>query len=111
MTDRPTHITTHNLRPERPERWWRRLCWAHPQIAVSGDLPDASADAAATASAWREAGITHIIDLRDEADTTFERNRISRSALTMTVATVPASGTSMGSRPPKRSSPTPRRGS
>lgn len=78
MTDRPTHITTHNLRPERPERWWRRLCWAHPQIAVSGDLPDASADAAATASVWREAGITHIIDLRDEADTTFERNRLAR---------------------------------
>lgn len=78
MTDRHTHHDPMNLRPERPERWWRRLCWAHPQIAVSGDLPDEANAAAAVAATWEAAGITHIIDLRDEADTDFERNRLAR---------------------------------
>jgi len=78
MTDRHTHHDPMNLRPERPERWWRRLCWAHPQIAVSGDLPDEANAATAVAATWEAAGITHIIDLRDEADTDFERNRLAR---------------------------------
>lgn len=78
MTDRPTHHDPMNLRPERPERWWRRLCWAHPQIAVSGDLPDEAKAATAVAASWEAAGITHIIDLRDEADTDAERNRLAR---------------------------------
>ena len=48
--------------------WHRRLSWLTPQLAVSGDLPWDRADAEAKLDEWREAGITHILDLRGECN-------------------------------------------
>jgi protein-tyrosine phosphatase len=50
-----------------PATWWRRLCWvADGRIAISGDLPVDPSRARAQIRDWREAGITHVVDLREE---------------------------------------------
>lgn len=52
-----------------PARWWRRLCWATEQVALTGDLPtDRPAAALAQLGEWVAAGVTDIIDVRGECD-------------------------------------------
>lgn len=60
--------TTPTLPPlTGPATWWRRLCWvADGRIAISGDLPVDPSRARAQLRDWREAGITHVVDLREE---------------------------------------------
>jgi dual specificity phosphatase 3 len=48
-----------------PMQYWRKLCWATPQIVLSGDLPEGAAKARVL-DQWIAAGITHIIDTRLE---------------------------------------------
>jgi len=70
MTYRP--IPTHlfgprpSARPANPHLIWRTLCWATPNLAVSGDLPGKATEAKSLLSTWVEAGITDIVDLRIE---------------------------------------------
>lgn len=52
--------------PLRPTDWWRRLCMVTDRIAVCGDLPPDDAAAANQLRAWRDAGITAIVDVREE---------------------------------------------
>jgi len=56
-----------------PAAWWRRLCWiGDGRIAVSGDLSVDPEQARTQLEAWRDAGITHVVDLREEwTDETF----------------------------------------
>jgi len=59
-------------RPAAPATWWRQICWVTPRIAASGDLPDGHANAVIHLNRWISAGITHVIDLREERnDSTF----------------------------------------
>lgn len=51
-----------------PKDWWRRVCWVNSRLAVSGDLPEDSADALEHLSYWEAEGITDVLDLREEAD-------------------------------------------
>ena len=48
--------------------WWRRICWVTPQLALSGDLGDDIASMKHHLDEWVDAGITHIVDVRVEAD-------------------------------------------
>ena len=57
-------------RPDAPATWWRQICWVTPRIAASGDLPDDHANAVIHLNRWISAGITHVIDLRVEANDT-----------------------------------------
>ena len=50
--------------------WWRRICWVTPQLALSGDLGDDMASMKRHLDEWVDAGITHIVDVRVEADDT-----------------------------------------
>lgn len=53
--------------PLSPADWWRRLCRIKgTRIFVSGDLPAGTADFERQLDHWRAAGITHIIDAREE---------------------------------------------
>jgi hypothetical protein len=56
------------LRPDNPETLWRELCWVTDQLAVSGDLSSRKKHAFTQLSAWEEAGITDVFDMRGEAD-------------------------------------------
>jgi hypothetical protein len=56
------------LRPDNPETLWRELCWVTDQLAVSGDLSSRKEHALTQLSAWEEAGITDVFDMRGEAD-------------------------------------------
>jgi hypothetical protein len=56
------------LRPDNPETLWRELCWVTDQLAVSGDLSSRKEHAFTQLSAWEEAGITDVFDMRGEAD-------------------------------------------
>jgi len=50
-----------------PAAWHRRLCFVNDWIALSGDLDTMNPDLAiAQLAAWDAAGITDIIDVRDE---------------------------------------------
>ena len=54
----------------KPNEWWRKLCQVNDRIHLCGDLPHPhydSEDAIAVLSQWVKAGITHIVDVRDEA--------------------------------------------
>ena len=64
----PTHLFGHrpSARPERPHALWRTLCWATPNLAVSGDLPGKGSDARSALATWVAAGVTDILDLRIE---------------------------------------------
>ena len=54
-------------RPVNPAEWWRRLCLIEgTRIFVSGDLPAGGADFIRQLDQWRAAGVTHIIDAREE---------------------------------------------
>ena len=48
--------------------WWRRICWVTPQLALSGDLGDDITSMKHHLGQWVDAGITHIVDVRVEAD-------------------------------------------
>lgn len=52
--------------PLRPVDWWRRPCLVTDRIAVCGDLPPDAEDAAIQLRAWQDAGITAIVDVREE---------------------------------------------
>jgi dual specificity phosphatase 3 len=56
------------LRPDNPETLWREICWVSDQLAVSGDLSSRKEHALTQLSAWEEAGITDVFDMRGEAD-------------------------------------------
>ncbi|MFV2038782.1 MAG: hypothetical protein ACC660_00910, partial [Acidimicrobiales bacterium] len=47
-------------------RWHRRLCWPTDQIGLSGDLSEDRAAAERQLGEWREAGVTHVMDVRGE---------------------------------------------
>ena len=50
-----------------PAAWWRYLCWIlGDRIAVCGDLPQDRTAARHQLREWRRAGVTHILDLREE---------------------------------------------
>lgn len=70
MTYRPTPTNLFgsrpSARPERPYETWRTLCWATPNLAVSGDLPGKGTAARTALAGWVEAGVTDIVDLRIE---------------------------------------------
>ena len=53
-----------------PIDWWHRICWVTPQLALCGDLGDDIASMKADLDEWVDAGITHIVDTRIEADDT-----------------------------------------
>lgn len=54
-------------RPVNPADWWRRLCHIEgTRIFISGDLPSGRVDFDRQLDEWRAAGITHIIDAREE---------------------------------------------
>ena len=56
-----------------PESWWRRLCEVTDRLFVCGDLPHLHVDPGGfhrVLAEWIDAGITHIVDLRGEANDT-----------------------------------------
>ena len=66
-----SHSLSSRLRPARPvspATWWRQICWVTPRIAASGDLPGDRANALIHLNRWVSAGITHVIDLREESN-------------------------------------------
>jgi hypothetical protein len=55
----------------QPATWWRRLCEVTDRLFVSGDLPYQPMDPEGfqrVLDEWLDAGITHIVDLRGEAN-------------------------------------------
>ena len=58
------------VRPADPKLWWRKVCWATPFIAVSGDLPWNRTEALAQLRYWDSEGITDVFDMRGEANDT-----------------------------------------
>lgn len=81
MFDRPDVFdlwgTNPAARPTDPARIWRELCWATPQVAVSGDLPYDDASASAQLAGWIAAGVTDILDVRVECN---DEHRVARRA-------------------------------
>lgn len=67
-------MTTTLTRIEGPEsdprQWWRRVCWVDERLATSGDLPGDPTEALEQLRYWQEQGITHVFDMRGEADDT-----------------------------------------
>lgn len=57
-------------RPDSPQTMWRKICWVHDQLAVSGDLSSNKNKALEQLRKWETAGITDIFDMRGEADDT-----------------------------------------
>ena len=51
-----------------PSDWWHRICWVTPQLALSGDLGDDLVSMRRRLREWVDSGITHIVDVRLEAD-------------------------------------------
>jgi dual specificity phosphatase 3 len=50
-----------------PAAWWRRLCFVDDtRLAICGDLPSDDDAALAQLEGWVAAGITHIVDVREE---------------------------------------------
>lgn len=47
------------------ERWWRVLCEVKPRLYLCGDLPSGE-EFDAVLSGWVDAGVTDIVDVRDE---------------------------------------------
>ena len=64
----PTHLfgSRPSERPDQPHLIWRTLCWATPNLAVSGDLPGKATEARTALAGWVEDGVTDIVDLRIE---------------------------------------------
>jgi hypothetical protein len=57
------------LEPEAdPKEWWRRVCWVDQRLATSGDLPADPLEALTQLRHWEEEGVTHVFDMRGEAD-------------------------------------------
>ena len=50
-----------------PGGWWRRLGWATEQVGLCGDLAYGS-EGIAQLEGWVDEGVTHILDLRIEAN-------------------------------------------
>lgn len=64
-----TTTLTRTLRTESdPKEWWRRVCWVDERLATSGDLPEDPSEALEHLRYWKEQGITHVFDMRGEAD-------------------------------------------
>ncbi len=62
----PTSLTPSTLDRD-PASWWRELCWVlGTRLVLSGDLASHRATAERQLGEWIAAGITHIIDVRDE---------------------------------------------
>ena len=57
-----------NPRPHRPQDLHRRVCWIDDRFAVSGDLPSNREAALRQLAEWERAGITDVIDVREERD-------------------------------------------
>ena len=58
-----------------PGSWWRRLCEVTDRLFVCGDLPRLHVDPEGfrrVLAEWVDAGITHIVDLRGEANDTVD---------------------------------------
>ena len=59
-----------------PAAWWRRVCWVTDRVALSGDLNNDDVLARAQLEDWAAQGVTHILDVREEADVEWEATRI-----------------------------------
>jgi len=57
--------------------WWRRLCEVTDRLFVCGDLPMNPHGFRQMLDEWVKAGITHIVDLRGEAN---DSNRVADRA-------------------------------
>ena len=51
-----------------PERWHREICWVHGRLIVTGDLDEDVLAAIRQLRDWVAAGVTHIVDVRVEAN-------------------------------------------
>ena len=64
-----------------PGSWWRRLCEVTDRLFLCGDLPHDQSGFSRMLQEWVDAGITHIVDLReewsDESRVTAERPEIT----------------------------------
>jgi hypothetical protein len=49
-----------------PASWHRAICWAHPRLIVTGDLATHPSAHCPQLRHWRDAGVTHIVDVRQE---------------------------------------------
>ena len=56
----------HELTNTEIVRWWRRIGVVTPGLAVCGDLPTDFEDAVDVLVAWIDAGVTDIVDVREE---------------------------------------------
>lgn len=63
-----------------PAAWWRRVCWITDRVALSGDLHDNWEVAEGQLHDWEAQGVTHILDVRGEADVSYEEFRIGAIA-------------------------------
>ena len=62
-----TNLSPTPTRDQDPASWWRRLCHVlGTRLVLSGDLDSHGPTARAQLTEWIAAGITHIIDVRDE---------------------------------------------
>jgi|TARA_B100001105_G_scaffold198178_1_gene161955 hypothetical protein len=64
----------------QPAGWWRRLCEVTDRLFVCGDLPHLQSDPDGfhrVLGDWVMAGITHIVDLRGEANDTTDVARFA----------------------------------
>ena len=68
LRSRIQYPTTQRVdRPLRPADWWRRLCHIEgTRIFISGDLASDRIGFERQLDEWRRAGITHIVDAREE---------------------------------------------
>ena len=60
-----------------PAAWWREVCWVTERLALSGDLHDDDEVACAQMEMWASEGVTHILDVREEAWVSWETARIN----------------------------------
>ena len=51
-----------------PERWHREICWVHGRLIVTGDLDEDVLAAIRQLRDWVAVGVTHIVDVRVEAN-------------------------------------------
>ena len=77
---------THSVQADSPDpaMWWRRVCWVTDRVALSGDLHDDDDRAAEQLAEWAQQGVTHILDVREEAMVSWETARIGHLQPDMT---------------------------
>ena len=63
-----------------PGSWWRQLCEVTDRLFICGDLPHLHVDPEGfhrVLAGWVDAGITHIVDVRGEADDTVDVSQVA----------------------------------